>query len=517
MSGTKVLELPKPKEGANTRIGPPDPEPKGPSIQDILKQMASKEPPPKTDPFGIKMPEGKTVQTSADAGKPVDPGSPWTDVMKAGKGETRIEPKKIVKEPVEAKLVGPTPAQAGGQNIQYARPDDPSSSMSRDRTGYEERVKAYNEISAKGERQIGRMPAALKSGETYGLNPNEVAANVNEAALDIRTNPRAVQLAKELPPEGRQPFHEAIQNQRATMTEGIKQRVARLHNLDLNDPKTLDRVKVQFTSNPSKGPTVPMDDDIAVTLDGKQIKAAVVKPIVDQEAMKAAGADQWFGASDKPENYAKTYKIQTMDRHNPQAFGIDAEEGQRIARHEKGPVSDPNQLEKALALKTHVEFQEGDRLSGKGSQPKAEAQYGEGYRQLAKDYEEIIKPKVSEGGGRIHPQVEKGMEIVQRVGKKGPDGRVFTPADADEVLLKMGETRETITDKATSQVGAAQNLKPPGQGRVSDQEITARVVKNVTDELDLQKMRRGGGSSGSGAAAGVEELPGPSIRAGSSR
>jgi hypothetical protein len=517
MSGTKVLDLPKSKEGANTRIGPPDPEPKGLSIQDILKQMADKEPPSKTDPFGIKMPEGKTVQTSADAGKPVDPTSTWTDVMKAGKGETPVEPMKIVKgDPDQAKLTGPTAAQLGDQKMNYVSRGDPSLTISRSRTGYDERVDAYGEISAKGERQIGRMPKALESGKTYGLNPEEAAVNVKEAAMDIRTNPRAVQLAKELPPEVQKPFQEAIQSQRATMTEGIKQRVARMHNLDISDSKTLDRVEVRFSSNPGKA-TYPADDDVSVLIDGKQVKAKDIGPIVQQEAMKASKADQWYGASDKPENFAKTYKVETMDRHQRHAFGGSAEEGQQILGigeegkpipgSTKAPLRDPPQLRQALADKTYVEFQEGDRLSKTWSQPQAEAQYGEGYRQLAKDYQGIIEPKVKGDKAQVPSQVQKGMEIVNKVGQK-VDGRVFTPADADEALRQMGETRETITDKATSQI-EAQNLKPPGQGRVSDQDAMARITKNVTDELELKKMRRGGGSSGTGGTAGSEELPGP--------
>ncbi|HID93700.1 MAG TPA: hypothetical protein EYP60_06355, partial [bacterium (Candidatus Stahlbacteria)] len=99
-------------------------------------------------------------------------------------------------------------------------------------------------------------------------------------------------------------------------------------------------------------------------------------------------------------------------------------------------------------------------------------------------------------GGRVPENVRKGTEILKKIGKPSKKlGRIYTPADADMDLAKLGkhgETVESIVEKGSALVESGQKIKrPSGKTRLNEKLRDAnKAVKSAKESGNIKDLRK---------------------------
>ena len=200
------------------------------------------------------------------------------------------------------------------------------------------------------------------------------------------------------------------------------------------------------------------------------------------------------GGKTDPKDFAREHNVEVTNRSHSEAYGSSIKEGNEIIGRRgrpKRPVRDPAQLSQVMEYKSNLARNRAEDLAKSGNHAGAEAWKGEQARQYTKQFENQIKPRVESAGGSIPEHVQKGTDILNKVGKHDARlGRTYSPADAQRDLAKMGETPESVIKKGTGLVESAQKLKKPS----AQQGVRAtrdHFVENVKRKIDLKRRMDG--------------------------
>ena len=350
-----------------------------------------------------------------------------------------------------------------------------------------ERMDAYQQAQQQAAQTNRGLSDALRSGNQE---------QINRAAMQQRADPLAVKQAniRELP-EIKTRMNEPVSNIQHNMEPAIKNEIARQYGVKPEE------VTVHYTTNPSAGSKVNQDADVTVRVRGMDVPADKARPVVNEQFQRAAaqatGGDRaTTGVS--PDRLAERQYIETTDRLHRHAFGSSATEGQQIVQGPKTqPIRDVGQVVGAMEDKYNVARNRATELTGQGRLPEAEVQRGLAMDQTVKSFDGQVKPRVEAMGGRVPEHVQRGMDILRDV----REGRT-SPVEAEAALRRMGETPDSITQKATGLLEAGQKLQGPGRGGVPDSVARETFVQNVKDRMELNRLEREAGGGGKGPGGG---------------
>jgi len=280
---------------------------------------------------------------------------------------------------------------------------------------------------------------------------------IKRATLAIQEDPLAV---KELNKENvfvKKKFVNTTQAIHDKTLEGIKQRVAEKYHVNPAD------VEIETFTNPSETVKAGHDWDVTVKVKGKEVNFREVKHIVHESYYEAAGGKKAY-PNESPKHFSERHNVEVTSSHNAEAY----EGGKKYIENPKEyQVKDPERLSKTIEHKSHLEGESAAEYASKGQMSKSEAHRHEQARQYTKQYEKHIKPRVQRMGGEIPENVKKGTKILEKIGKFDKKlGRIYTPADADVDLAKLGrhgETMESIIQKGSSLVESGQKMKTSPQ------------------------------------------------------
>jgi len=356
-----------------------------------------------------------------------------------------------------------------------------------------ERMGAYQQAQQQASQRREGMVDSLRSGY-----PDQV----KYSALQVREDPLAVKQAniKETP-EIKTRMNEPLAHVQSNMEPGIKDSIAQRYGVKP------DQVTVHYSTNPrdpSKGPKVNQDTDITIRVGGKDVPADVARPVVNEQFYRVAGGDK-AAPGMNPEKFAEKHYMETTDRLSRQAYGSSPAEGDQILKGSKSqPIRDANQVGMAMEDKYNVPRNQAIELTQKGRLPEAEVQRGLAMDQTVKQYDAQIKSRVEKMGGKVPEQVQKGVDVLRDV----REGRT-SPVEAEASLRRMGETPESITQKATGLVEAGQKLQGPGKGGVPDKVAAETFNENVKGRLELKNLERQARASETGAFEPIDPSKGP--------
>ena len=342
------------------------------------------------------------------------------------------------------------------------------------------RQAAWNAAQQQAAGKIDRFDAAVKSG-----NPDAI----RQTTLDLQADPIAVQ---KLNNGGRRDLidrHIAeTQSVRNAAKDNIKRDMADKWNADHpHDPITPDDVEIFEPTNykkPGAEPRTPQDWDVTVRVRGKDVPLSQSKGVVEGSFYKAAGGEKTFGPGSTPESVAHQQAVEVTDSGSLESY----KEPDKILGGKDAPpdpgskLNDAQDLGEVIEYKSNLARNKADAARASGNQVEGVRQDFEQMRQAVKQYDKITDPRVKAQGGKVGNQVEAGMKIMRDVA----DMKI-SPEQGRAQLAEMGETPESITRKAASQVEAAQKLKPPDAPKAPDAPKTTAPDAPKTTAPDAPK------------------------------
>ncbi len=365
---------------------------------------------------------------------------------------------------------------------------------------------AWEKAQMEAGKKLADFNRAVKGGDPV---------QIRKSALELQTDPIAVQKLNQSGNTGLVNKHNSVVSQiKADTVEGIKQAVANEWN-SKNPSKTItpDDVRVYEPTNyknPDAQPKIGQDWDVTPqikkpgTTEWVDVPRTQSQSIVEKAYYKAAGGEQTFepaktGAApgDAAKAAAHKQSVEVTDKFSPDAYtDADTILGKDGAKPEYGKkLQDSEQIAKAIEHKSNLAR---NNASVETDPVKAVGQEVEQFRQSSKQYDNIAKPRVDEAGGKISSHVDKGMAIVRDAGTLK-----ISPEEARAALAKMGETPDSIINKAAGQVEAAQKLKPTAGSKAAQVVGTAAVAVDVFSSAEDVKQRlKEGDTAGAARVAG---------------
>ncbi|MDQ7821348.1 MAG: hypothetical protein RDV48_01000, partial [Candidatus Eremiobacteraeota bacterium] len=264
--------------------------------------------------------------------------------------------------------------------------------------------------------------------------------------------------------------------------------------------RTADDIEVLKISNtpvtdvvPSEKSTYDRDVTYRDKKTGSDVPTEISKDIYHEEFYKARHDGELprrpDGSIDREaiNKYAKETDQTVTDLHAPDAYGASKKDGKTALTPElKGRAFDDIEATtKAMEFKTKEWYEQADHCEANAKKAessgnpreaaeqrsKAEGLKEEGMRQLTKQFGnqvEALVNKVNEITGYPEPStahvpedLRVAVDIMNRVGKKGPDGKTFTTADAEAALKRMqGRTPEDVAHQMSGVVESLQKHLP---------------------------------------------------------
>lgn len=277
-------------------------------------------------------------------------------------------------------------------------------------------------------------------------------------------------------------------------------------------------------ANPSQQVKVGQDWDVTARVKGKDVPLDVAREVAHESFYEAATGQKPPSAK-AASRFAHQQAVEVTNRIHPEAYGgggkklafnqstgkyeVMTEGAEIILGDKSGALRDPQQLSQVVEHKSNIARNTATEIRNAGEQyiaennlTGAEAEQirlmaeadAQGFeleqaRQYTKQYSRQVEPRVEARGGEVHSQVKKGTEILEKVA----NGEI-TPAEGRARLKKMGETPESIIEKGSGQIEAAQKLGD------SPKEILRRAkagetpedvfVDNVKERLELKRMEK---------------------------
>ena len=322
---------------------------------------------------------------------------------------------------------------------------------------------AWETAQAEAAKRIADFDAAVKTGKPE---------RIRKAGLNLQSDPMAVQ---KLNQAGRTDLIEAhnqvTEKIKTGAKENIRENMAKEWNKTHPNEKPITKKDVEIYEptnykDPSAKPKSGQDWDVTVRVKGKDVPPAQSQKVVEKSYYDAAGGEKTFGkrapgVTTEQAAAAAAHKQAVEVTHGKSTEAYNEPEkilGTKTAKPDAGKkLSDAEQLTHAIENKSNLSRNKAAEATKAGDSVEAVRQETEQMRQASKQYDKITKSRVEATGGKVHSQVEEGMNIVRDAGA----GKI-SPEQARAELAKMGETPESIISKASGQAQAAQTLKPSG-------------------------------------------------------
>jgi len=345
----------------------------------------------------------------------------------------------------------------------------------------ERRVKAYESAMARAEMKVRAFERAVREGDLSAIR---------KAALEIQADPAAVKALNRRGLATRTHFVETTREIKAETIQNLKERVAREFHVD---PEAVDIET--FTNADPHTIKAGHDWDVTVTINGKEKDYRQVKSAVESAYFDAAGGRDAY-PSETPETFAKRHNLEVTSSLHAEAY----EGGGDYLEHpESFRPKDPERLARTMEYKSHLEADKARAHAEASALAKREVAVHEQARQYTKQFDKQIKKIVKARHGRIPKVVQEGTKILRRIGRTDPKtGRVYTPADAETDLARLGkhgETIESIIQEGTTLAESAHKMKGPDAITRLKEKLGAARQKEVEafrrgDQKALKKVRR---------------------------
>ena len=249
--------------------------------------------------------------------------------------------------------------------------------------------------------------------------------------------------------------------------------------------------KLDANGKPIPPPKAQQDWDVTVQVKGKEVPAEQIQKVVDKAYYDAAGGKQTFG-NKTPSEVARNNSVNAIDSRHMEAYKdpetlLKAKENGKYVPGESTPArytygeqfSDTMQYKSSDALEKGIE-----KSKMKGTpEGRLQGEY-EQFRQATKQYDSIVKPQVESLGGKVDPALEERINVMKKV-----SNFEMSPEEAREVLMKKyGETPESVIQKASQQIEAAEKLRP-AEFDNADKAALAKKTPAANSDLDAPKTK----------------------------
>jgi hypothetical protein len=398
------------------------------------------------------------------------------------------------KEPGEPKTGKPQKMPAGS--------GDPKrkSAFMKGRASGREKVEALNRAAE----ELVKNPHDPEAQRRFGKAAEEV--QIDKHAMHELNNRN-----KDQQDPLRQQFNEFWKGEYAKVDKATRERIAQDLNKNLKPgetPYTADDIIVAGVTNTP--PKSPAEDSIKSTYDRdvtyrnnrptskdmptRDIKTGISKDIYNEEfykqrhngelPMKEVNGKQVVDR-DMVNEFAEHCDQTVTDRYHADAYGGGQQDIPPAIdpKHKGTPFKDVEATAKAMEYKVQEWYNRAQKAENAGDHAAAEAYKEEGMRQLTKQFKNQVQgrvDKINEIMGipespvaKVPQDLQAAIDIMNRVGTKGPDGTVFTPADAEAALSSM-KTPTSPTEVISKMSGVVESLQkhtPPNVQKAVEEHV----------------------------------------------
>jgi hypothetical protein len=481
--------------GPGQAVGDEDVKKKSPGEEEGPKQKTEKAK-PEDEAAGKKKPGEKKPEEDSGKKKPEEEAGKKKEEKKsdepdAKKGDKKKSPEQ---EQYEKRL------EAERKKAQR----DADDAVERGKEFADQRAKAaFEEGRTKGREKLEKLKVATAE---LQRNPNDPEAQKRfaDACEEVQMDKHAMHELNDIDPNKpnkvREEFNEHWKRQYEKVDQQAKQRIADELNKNLKPgekPYTADDIELAAVTNTP--PKSPAEDSVKSTYDrdityrnkrppGKDIPTEISEPIYNHEFYKQQHGGKEPPSPEAAKEYAEKCDQTVTDRFHRDAYGGGKEDiGPAVDPKQKGkPFKDVEASSKTMEDKVLEWYKRAGEATNASD---AEACKEEGMRQLTKQFKNQIEGrinKVNEIMGYPDPPVAKvpqklrsAVDVMNRVGTKGPDGKTFTVSDAEAALKQMGTTpREVVHEMA-------------GVLESTQKHMSSEMRKAV--EQHVQELEAGGG------------------------
>jgi len=358
---------------------------------------------------------------------------------------------------------------------------------------------AFEEGRAKGWEKLENLKAAT---EELQRNPNDPEARKKyaDACEEVQKDKHAMHELNDADPNRpnkiREEFNEYWKGQYEKVDRMAKQRIADELNQNLKPgekPYTADDIEVAGVTNTP--PKSAAEDSVKSTYDrdvtyrdkrtGKDIPTDISEPIYNNEFYKQRHGGKEPASPEEAKKFAEECDQTVTDRFHRDAYGGGKEDiGPAVDPKQKGkPFRDVEASAKTMEDKVQEWYTRADKAAKANKPGDAEACKEEGMRQLTKQFKNQIEGRVNKVNeimgypnppvANVPPKLRSAVDVMNRVGTKGPDGKTFTVADAEAALKQMGTSPRKVVHEMSGVLESTQKLTPP--------EVKTAVEQHVRD------------------------------------
>ena len=356
---------------------------------------------------------------------------------------------------------------------------------------------AFEEGRAKGRDKVEKLKAAT---EELKRNPNDPEAQKKfaDACEEVQKDKHAMHELNDADAgkknKIREEFNEHWKGQYEKVDTQAKQRIADQLNQNLKPgekPYTAADIEVAGVTNTP--PKSAAEDSVKSTYDrdvtyrnkrsGKDIPTEISEPIYNNEFYKQMHGGKEPPSPEAAKKFAEECDQTVTDRFHRDAYGGGKEDiGPAVDPKQKGkPFKDVEASAKTMEDKVQEWYTRADKAAKANKPGEAEAYKEEGMRQLTKQFKNQIEgrvDKVNEIMGYPNPPVAKvppklrgAVDVMNRVGTKGPDGKTFTTADAEAALKQMGTSPQKVVHEMSGVLESTQKHMPPEVRNAVEQHV----------------------------------------------
>ncbi|MCE5298147.1 MAG: hypothetical protein LLF84_04285 [Methanoregulaceae archaeon] len=356
---------------------------------------------------------------------------------------------------------------------------------------------AFEEGRAKGRDKVEKLKAAA---EELQRNPNDPEAQKKfaDACEAVQKDKHAMHELNDAdagkPNKIREDFNEHWKGQYEKVDAQAKQRIADQLNQNLKPgekPYTAADIEVAGVTNTP--PKSAAEDSVKSTYDrdvtyrnkrsGKDIPTDISEPIYNNEFYKQQHGGKEPPSPEAAKKFAEECDQTVTDRFHRDAYGGGKEDiGPAVDPKQKGkPFKDVEASAKTMEDKVQEWYTRADKAAKANKPGEAEAYKEEGMRQLTKQFKNQIEgrvDKVNEIMGypnppvaNVPPKLRSAVDVMNRVGTKGPDGKTFTTADAEAALKQMGTSPQKVVHEMSGVLESTQKHMPPEVRKAVEQHV----------------------------------------------
>jgi len=450
-----------------------------PGEEDSKKKQEKK---PEDGAEGRKKGEKKPDEEAGKKKTEEEPGKKKPDDPDAKKGDGK---KSLDKEQYEKRI------EAERKKAQK----DADDAVERGKEFADQRARAaFEEGRMKGKEKLDKLKVAASE---LQRNPNDPEARKRfaEACEEVQMDKHAMHELNDVDPNKpnkiREEFNEHWKRQYEQVDSQAKQRIADELNKNLKPgekPYTADDIELAAVTNTP--PKSPAEDSVKSTYDrdityrdkrtGKDIPTKISEPIYNHEFYKQQHGGKEPPSPEAAKEYAEKCDQTVTDRFHRDAYGG--------GKEDIGPAVDPNQKGKpfkdveASSKTMEDKVLEWYKRAGEATKASdAEACKEEGMRQLTKQFKNQIEGRINKvneimgypnpPSAEVPPKIRSAVDVMNRVGTKGADGKTFTVADAEAALKQMGTSPRKVVHEMAGVLESTQKHMSPNVREAVEQHV----------------------------------------------